>query len=492
MDTKAILPYDNTNPLSIEKYAKQLIGMTFAQVLKSEILQRQNADNNVHTQDSYYYESKAAKGSLGHLLEQYYFHYNINSDSDADFSEAGVELKATPFKKNKNGSYSAKERLVITMIDYLKIIDENFYDSHLWKKCNLILLIYYEYIKALVKLDYTIKYVQLFHPPEEDLKIIQQDYQCIIEKIKAGKAHELSEGDTLYLGACTKGATAVTSIREQPFSDIKAKQRAFCFKTSYMTYVLNNYIIPGVQTYSGKLEKIQYKGNFIDFVTNSINSKIGYSVADLLKEYNITYSKRAKNLESRLVFNILGIKSNNAEEFVKAGIVVKTIRFESDDKLKETVSFPAFEFMKLAQEQWEDAEINNYLSETKFLFVCFKKDKEYDQYAKNKDYAGMDRHLRLYFAAFWNMPQKDIDEEVHICWQRTKNVILNGIKITAVGNRRLNNFPKISESRVCHVRPHARTKNDTFPLPGGGAYTKQSFFLNNTYVREQILKYKPK
>ena len=99
MDTKAILPYDNTNPLSIEKYAKQLIGMTFAQVLKSEILQRQNADNNVHTQDSYYYESKVAKGSLGHLLEQYYFHYNINSDSDADFSEAGVELKATPFKK---------------------------------------------------------------------------------------------------------------------------------------------------------------------------------------------------------------------------------------------------------------------------------------------------------------------------------------------------------------------------------------------------------
>ena len=64
MDTKAILPYDNTNPLSIEKYAKQLIGMTFAQVLKSEILQRQNADNNVHTQDSYYYESKAAKGSF--------------------------------------------------------------------------------------------------------------------------------------------------------------------------------------------------------------------------------------------------------------------------------------------------------------------------------------------------------------------------------------------------------------------------------------------
>lgn len=32
--------------------------------------------------------------------------------------------------------------------------------------------------------------------------------------------------------------------RKQPFSDELAKPRAFAFKNSYMTYVLNNYIIP--------------------------------------------------------------------------------------------------------------------------------------------------------------------------------------------------------------------------------------------------------
>ena len=40
------------------------------------------------------------------------------------------------------------------------------------------------------------------------MKIIKDDYEKIVRKIQNGRAHELSEGDTMYLGACTKGATA--------------------------------------------------------------------------------------------------------------------------------------------------------------------------------------------------------------------------------------------------------------------------------------------
>lgn len=39
--------------------------------------------------------------------------------------EAGVELKATPFKKLKSGKYSAKERLVLNIINYEKVAHEN-------------------------------------------------------------------------------------------------------------------------------------------------------------------------------------------------------------------------------------------------------------------------------------------------------------------------------------------------------------------------------
>lgn len=62
-----------------------------------------------------------------------------------------------------------------------------------------------------------------------------------MSKVRAGRAHELSEGDTLYLAACTKGANA-SSVRQQPFSTIPAKQRAYSLKSSYMTQILRNYI----------------------------------------------------------------------------------------------------------------------------------------------------------------------------------------------------------------------------------------------------------
>lgn len=55
----------------------------------------------------------------------------------------------TPYKKNKNGSISAKERLVLTMIDYYSVINENFFESHMWQKARLILLIYYLYDKEI-------------------------------------------------------------------------------------------------------------------------------------------------------------------------------------------------------------------------------------------------------------------------------------------------------------------------------------------------------
>ena len=43
----------------------------------------------------------------------------------------------------------------------------------------------------------------------------RQDYKVISDKIKAGIAHELSESDTMYLGACTKGANAEKSTVPQ-------------------------------------------------------------------------------------------------------------------------------------------------------------------------------------------------------------------------------------------------------------------------------------
>ncbi|MGU8501223.1 Sau3AI family type II restriction endonuclease [Clostridium perfringens] len=486
--------YDETNPISIENYAQKLIGKTFNDVLndytkyESELLISEEKEEYAEN-----HENKKRKGGLGDLIEECYFHYKCNNDSRPDFPDAGVELKVTPYKINKNKTLSAKERLIITMIDYFKVVEENFEDSHLWNKSQLILLIYYLYSKDIEnRLDYKINYAKLFTPPKEDLEIIKNDFKIIVDKIKAGKAHELSEGDTMYLGAATKSASS-SDRRGQPFSNILAKPRAFSFKTSYMTYVLNNFIVPNKTTYEPIIKDAsELKFNtFEEIIINKINSYAGKTDEELCKIFNREYNEnKAQWID--LAYRMLGIKSNKAEEFEKANITVKALRIESKDKIVESSPLPTFKFKDLVEETWEESKLFNYLDQQKFLFVVYKKDG--DKYV-------------LKGAQLWNIPYADLNTTVREGWENIRNVIIDGVKFTpkTYKNGKViynNNLPNKESNRVIHIRPHAQKSAYKFEdgteignvsrnaneLPDGRYMTNQSFWLNNTYVLSQLNK----
>ena len=80
--------------------------------------------------------------NFGQLVEKFYFGYEPNSRSEADFVEVSMELKCTPLKKLKNGVYRSKERLVLNIINYLNVYKENFEESSFWKKNAHLLLIF--------------------------------------------------------------------------------------------------------------------------------------------------------------------------------------------------------------------------------------------------------------------------------------------------------------------------------------------------------------
>ena len=173
--------YDKYDPKSIETYAKGLINKTFSEVIKEDqksIYLISDDNSSLVSEDRYDMhiagkEDKKNKGNLGQIVEERYFHYKCNSDSRPDFHEAGVELKVTPYKQNKDGSISAKERLVLTMIDYNQVVDEQFETGHFWTKSKLLLLIYYLYKPEIKqRIDYKIGFVSLFTPSKRDLVII--------------------------------------------------------------------------------------------------------------------------------------------------------------------------------------------------------------------------------------------------------------------------------------------------------------------------------
>lgn len=455
--------YDKTSAKSIEEYARLLIGKTFQDVIEADSDGFSNLDDGGFSK----------KGGLGNLLEERYFHYGSNSDARPDFPEAGVELKTTPYRINSKGEKVAKERLVITMIDYMNVINEAFDESHLWLKARLMLLVYYLYQKEISnRLDYRIDFVSLFTPPKEDLEIIKEDYEKIVSKIRNGLAHELSEADTMYLAACTKSSDSSVR-RQQPNSNIPAKPRAFSLKSSYMTYALNNYVIPS-SSQTPKVDAIVSDGHIVSFdkyVYDKIAEYRGRSIEELCNEFNIPSDTPAKNLGALIAYRILGVKSNSAEEFVKAGIKVKTIRVNANNTITESMSFPAMSFNKIASEEWEESDFYQLLTEKRFFFVVFK----YDE----------NNTLRLLGCKFWNIPGSDL-REVESVWNKTKQLVNGGLVIERINGKYTSNFPKASENVVSHVRPHARNAEDVDLLPDGRVFPKQCFWLNNSYILSQI------
>ena len=428
------------------------------------------------------------KGRVGQTIEEGLYGYHINSESEPDFPVAGVEVKTTGVLRDRR-QFRAKERLVLNIINYMKEAGTSFETSSFWHKNRLLMLIVYEYLKGRPYVDFPILAAELFTYPIEDLFIIRDDWAKIVGKIRAGKAHELSEGDTLYLGACTKGS-AGGNPRPQPFSEIPAKQRAYCLKQSYMTYVIQTHIFHGktIERIIQDIQAIKEK-SFEEYVIERLDEYHGKSVDELKSIFKI--ESKAKNIESMLAFRILGVKGNRAEELEKAGIVVKAIRIKNDGTIEQNMSFPAFKYMELAEEEWDDSTFGNYLRDTRFLFIVFRFDAE-----GNK---------RLLGGQFWNIPYEDLEGNVKKVWLETRDIIRNGkLTIHIRHNRMYNNFPKEQYNSVSHVRPHGKNREDSVnQLPYGtevniassdGSYvwpykdrfTNYCFWLNNDYVLSQL------
>ncbi|MEO5777131.1 MAG: Sau3AI family type II restriction endonuclease [Flavobacterium sp.] len=461
------LPYNPSDKNSIIEYAKKLKGKSLRQVCDPKVLEH----------------SYSGKGNFGQVLEKFYFGYEPNSLAEADFAQIGMELKSSPLKQLKNNEYRSKERLVLNIINYVNVVNQNFENSDFVKKNASILLIFYLHQAGFDILDYLIKLVDEWSFPSTDLEIIKKDWELITKKIADGKAHELSEGDTFYLGACTKGANAL-SVRKQPFSEIPAKQRAYSFKQGYVNHIIASIANESKETYGKLIPNIQVakKQTIEEIVISKFKPFYGKTEQEIVKILKIEINTKAKSFYANLTKAILGIElDKEIEEFEKAEIIVKTVRLKENDLPKEDISFPNFKYEEIINQDWEDSDFKDVL-EHKFLFVFF-------QFQNEK--------LVLKKVKFWNMPYLDLIE-VEKVWTKTKQIVAKGeivkeIKTNKKGKQiRFTNFPSKKFSSISHVRPHATNALDTYELPkkdkltNQSEYTKHCFWLNNTYVKNEI------
>jgi DNA mismatch repair protein MutH len=280
------------------------------------------------------------------------------------------------------------------------------------------------------------------------------------------------------LGACTKGAN-VNSTRKQPFSDIPAKQRAYSFKQGYVNHIIATIANETIGVY-GKLipsAETAKKLTIEEIVISKFKPYFGKTIEQILAKTGVEINTTAKGFYATLTKAILGIELNKEiEEFEKAEIIVKTVRLKENDLPKEDISFPNFKYEELVNENWDESDFKDILNH-KFLFIFYQFE---------------DEKLILRKVKFWNMPYADTLKAEKV-WVKTKEIVIKGEIVKEVKNDiRFTNFPNKSFNSVAHVRPHATNARDTYPLPTrdkltkAKAYTKHCFWLNNTYVRDEI------
>lgn len=412
------------------------------------------------------------KGFLGDLTEKYFFEINPGNISEPDFTIAGVELKTTPLKKHIKSKLVSKERLVFSMINYDTVVKETWELSSFLKKNKSLLLMFYLWIENQSILDYEFKFVHLLNLLEdissEDVFQIQKDWEYIVAKIKRGEAHLLSEGDTYYLGACTKAANSRV-VRDQPLSRTPAKPRAFSFKQQYINYLIQTKLL-GEKTNTDSIFKKQRRIETIeDAVKEKFSSFIGKTDKKILSILSSNLGTKAKSYKRLIVNRILDVNSDNIEELDKANITLKVITLEHTGTLKESVSFPAFDYKDLVTQVWSDdeeetmADFHLQLETKKFLFVIFQKIKGSNDIILKK-------------TMFWNFPMKDINEAEKV-WQKTIDCINDG---------RYDELPKMKDSPVSHVRPHGKDSKDTIETPQKTQEMKRCFWLNAKYIQQAI------
>jgi DNA mismatch repair protein MutH len=460
------------------------------------------------------------KSAYGDAWESW-FGVEKNNVAGPDLPEAKVELKATGIKTLRNGKHSAKERLVLNIIDYEKEFDKTFDTSSFWNKNQYTEIGFYDTESSTFWEDKKFVESVLFTFPEKDLLIIKHDWEIIHEYIKTNRAHEISESLTYYLAACTKGSSS-KDLRPQKDKDApKAKQRAYSLKNRYMTALLRDYVFgdkkdkairiatfaPGevhekrTDFYSDELIKdlrLLEINSIEEIVQSKLFPYIGKTQDELIELFNIDVVKNEKGnypnqLNSMLIQHMLGLKVpvENTEEFYKANISVKTIRVSENNRIRENMSFPAFDFKKVAAENWEESKTFELFDSSRFFFVVFKENDRGD--------------FVFHGTKFWSMPEKDIDGPVREVWEDTKFKLNGNLVLEYKEDKKVyNNLIGKGENLILSIRPHSSKRSyidgDTngaeLPFPAkwinkpsefsDNWMTKQCFWLNNNYIQEQI------
>lgn len=470
---EVIKDFSSSNEEEILSHAKKIKGMTLADIYKLK---------NTNSIERLGHLSEDNKGSVGLFLEKYWFGFEPNNSPEPDFHAAGIELKVCPIKKLKSSKLRTKERTKICMINYEELDKEVWLSSHARKKMQKILFVFYMFDKESWEsqkiLDTSLWELQ------SDESLIEFEWEKTQLKVNMGKAHEISESGYQALTPSTAG---IGKLQSQPHSDIKAKQRAFSLRQSYVNHYWES--IKSSKKFESIVDHFQLKDarNIEQFLIDKISPYVGKKIGEIADNLDIPIKDLAKDSAPRLISKILGIKEiSKIKEFSQFGIGVKTtpVNAENNFKPHESMSFPKIVLKEFAVEEgYFDSSLSTYL-ERLFIIPIHRTT------SKASDTPLKDRVLLKPF--FWSPNEQQLDKIIEE-WKMYQQEVIDGKARVIRRKQQKNGFKEItgltksSGTEIIHMRPHGGNRKDRDEDPYGNTIVKQSFWLNNSFVQSLII-----
>ena len=452
------------------EYTENIKGKTFKEIDSEHLLDKNKSNKN--------------KGILGQIVESGFYKYPLNNSSAADFEELGIELKVSGYIKNKNGSLRAKERIKLSKIDYNNIINETYESSHLLGKCKEMLIIWYHYIPKTDYGDFKITDFQIYDMTKDE-DVFKNDFELIKEKVLKGRAHELSEGDTSYLGACTSAATSADRTT-QPFSQILSKPRAYSLKNSYISGILRELKENTPKTIQKKKKKKEKENKkqitlekyetpkektVIDYVTNKLKPYFGKTQLKILEEITgKTYTEKIPKNINKMISDILIGKDDELYEkdelFRKTSFIIKNLPIRKN-KAIERMAFRTLELSEFEYD-WDDSYWKNYFEETTLIVICYE--------AKNNKIKNGYRTLK-------DVKQMSFNDEELESFKKTYNMIKVAIEKQDIN---LLPTPNSFNNQLLEIAPKGKKGDNAYNNFFKNDKTKVSFMINKILLNKKL------
>jgi DNA mismatch repair protein MutH len=396
-----------------------------------------------------------------------------------------INIKVLPLKRLGDRTLTVKERTKICLINYRKLVGEEWKSSHARYKLHRILFVFYEY-DAKSPLDSRILDHMLYCLELNGEPIIRSDWERTRRLVREGLAHTLSESQNTILAASRSGAGKLPEDKwpEQPNQTHSrtARQRSFSLKPSYTRTLWS--VLQNKKDFDRILD-IQPYGSYEELealIVGRLNRWEGRTMAEFAEIHGISPSK-GKNAESVVLRRALGFEGKDGpiKEVLEMGLRVKLVPARISDLYPyESMSFPYQPLGELAgEDRFDESDFYTYLQG--FLLIPLvrhsRTGKKFEEVRFGRSFIWRPDHAELI--------------NIQADWERIRQVVRDGIRLErmTVKSKRgfimRNNLPGESETVCIHMRPHARDAED-LDKTVSVRISKQSFWFNKRFIQGKL------